>query len=161
MKRIKIKDPVWANQLKDRIIYLSEYEDDSGAIHIVEDSVNMYPDGNGIVHEDWQIIMTEFGVQQLDANLQAIAERQARLNAMGRPGPQLQEGEADLVMKNREQEELFKAKLEAFEMDIVKNSNDRELKSKIRKATTKTQVYSYIALAMIKAEGEQPPAESV
>lgn len=160
MKRIKIKDPVWANQLKDRVIYLSEYEDDSGAIHIVEDSVNMYPDGNGVVHDDWRIIMEEFGVAQLDANLQAIAERQARLNAMGRPGPQLQEGEADLVMKNREQEELFKAKLEAFEMDIIKNSKDREIKAKIRKATTKTEVYSYVALATLKAE-TQPPNESV
>lgn len=160
MKRIKIKDPVWANQLKDRIIYLSEYEDDSGAIHIVEDSVNMYPDGNGVVHEDWQLIMSEFGVDQLDANLQAISARQARLNSMGRPGGQDEAAaEDELVKKNREQEELFKAKLEAFEMDIIKTSKDREIKAKIRKATTKTQVYSFIALAMLKAQQDSQPTE--
>lgn len=159
MKRIKIKDPVWANQLKDRIIYLSEYEDESGTIHIVEDSVNMYPDAKGIVHEDWDIIMKEFGVEQLDGNLQAISARQARLSAMGRPGPDvsdMSDEERAAKEKSAAQEDLFKAKLEAFELDIVKNCTDRTVKAKIRKALTKTEVYSLVAYLMIKAEEAAP-----
>ena len=159
MKRIKIKDPVWANQLKDRIIYLSEYEDDAGAIHIVEDSVNKYPDAQGVIHEDWQIIIDEFGIEGLDANLKAIADRQAEIaNRGSRPNPETDPEEAERVKKNREQEELFKAKLEAFEMDIVKSSTDREMKAKIRKSTSKTAVYSLVALMMLQA-GQNPEEE--
>ena len=159
MKRIKIKDPVWANQLKDRIIFLVEYEDEQGSIHIVEDAVNKYPDAQGIVHEDWQLIMDEFGVETLDSNLEAIAQRQARLDGMGRPGPEVDPEEAEKQKIHTEQEELFKAKLEAFEMDILKNSTDRDMKAKIRKATSKTQVYSLVALMMLKAEqSEETPS---
>ena len=159
MKRIKIKDPVWANQLKDRIIFLVEYEDEQGSIHIVEDAVNKYPDAQGIVHEDWQLIMDEFGVETLDSNLEAIAQRQARLDSMGRPGPEVDPEEAEKQKIHAEQEELFKTKLEAFEMEIVKNSADRDTKAKLRKATSKTQVYSLIALLMLKAEqSEETPS---
>ena len=43
----------------------------------------------------------------------------------------------------REQEDLFKVKLEIFEIEKIKNSTNRELKSKIRKAKTKEEARSY------------------
>lgn len=161
MKRIKIKDPVWANQLKDRIIFLVEYEDDQGKIQIVEDAVNKYPDAQGIVHEDWQLIIDEFGLEGLDANLAAIAERQQQIasgDASDRAPDSQDPEEQERIKKNREQEELFKTKLEAFEMDIVKNCTDREIKAKIRKSTSKTAVYSIVALLMLQA-GQNPEEE--
>ena len=42
--------------------------------------------------------------------------------------------------ERRVNEELFLAKLEAFEMDEIKNSTNRELKRKIRKSKNKTEV---------------------
>lgn len=42
--------------------------------------------------------------------------------------------------ERRLNEELFLAKLEAFEMDEIKNSTNRELKRKIRKSKNKTEV---------------------
>lgn len=161
MKRIRIKDPVWANQLRDRIIFLCDYEDEDGNVHVVEDSVNKYPDAQGQVHEDWQLIMDEFGVEGLDANLQAIADRQSAISrrgagaAPGTPPEDMPAEERAAMERSRQQEELFKTKLDAFEMDIVKNA-DRERKAQIRKATTKTEVYSVIALLMLKAEQESP-----
>jgi hypothetical protein len=125
----------------------------------VEDSVNKYPDAQGVVHEDWQLIIDEFGIEGLDKNLQAIADRQAEIaNRGSRPNPETDPEEEERVKKNKEQEELFKAKLEAFEMDIVKNSTDREMKAKIRKSTSKTAVYSLVALMMLQA-GQNPEEE--
>ena len=42
--------------------------------------------------------------------------------------------------ERRLNEELFLAKLEAFEMDAIKNSTNKELKRKIRKSKNKTEV---------------------
>ena len=42
--------------------------------------------------------------------------------------------------ERRLNEELFLAKLEAFEMDEIKNSTNKELKRKIRKSKNKTEV---------------------
>ena len=55
-------------------------------------------------------------------------------------------------------DELFKAKLEIFELPEIKDSKNRTMKSKIRKAETLNQVYIYagamIALETLKKEQE-------
>ena len=45
---------------------------------------------------------------------------------------------------------LFAAKLEAFEIEEVKNSKNRELKSKIRKAKTILEVTAFTAAVILK-----------
>jgi hypothetical protein len=49
---------------------------------------------------------------------------------------------------------LFQAKLDAFEIDIIKNSKNRELKSRIRKAKTLIEV-TVFASALISLEYEK------
>ena len=48
-------------------------------------------------------------------------------------------------------EELFKAKLQCFEIDAVKNSKNRDLKSKLRKAQSFMEVVAYTS-AIVAAE---------
>ena len=49
---------------------------------------------------------------------------------------------------------LFQAKLDAFDIDMIKNSKNRELKSKIRKAKTLIEVTAF-ASALITLEHEK------
>ena len=49
---------------------------------------------------------------------------------------------------------LFQAKLDAFEIDTIKNSKNRELKSRIRKAKTLIEVTAF-ASALIMLEHEK------
>jgi len=51
----------------------------------------------------------------------------------------------------KENDRLFKAKLEAFELEEIKSSKNRTMKSKIRKAESVNQVYIY-AGALIAIE---------
>ena len=49
---------------------------------------------------------------------------------------------------------LFQAKLDTFEIDIIKNSKNRQLKSRIRKAKTLIEVTAF-ASALIALEHEK------
>jgi hypothetical protein len=61
--------------------------------------------------------------------------------------------ERQKVDKTRmQQEQLFAAKLDAFEIDVVKNSTNRDLKSKIRKSKTFMEVTAYTVMLLMQEE---------
>jgi hypothetical protein len=51
-----------------------------------------------------------------------------------------------------QQEQLFVAKLDAFEIDAVKNSKNRDLKSKIRKSKNFMEVTAYTVMLLMQEE---------
>ena len=51
-----------------------------------------------------------------------------------------------------QQEQLFAAKLDAFEIDLIKGSKNRELKSKIRKAKNIMEVTAYTVILLQQEE---------
>jgi hypothetical protein len=57
------------------------------------------------------------------------------------------------------QEELFAVKLKAFELDVVKGTTNRALKSQIRRAKSVFEVYAYTA-ALILDNQQNPPTDS-
>ena len=60
-------------------------------------------------------------------------------------------------MHKMEQEKLFQAKIAAFELDVVRNTNRREMKSKIRRAKTIMELTAYVGaiIAMENIDGEK------
>jgi hypothetical protein len=57
-----------------------------------------------------------------------------------------------------EQEELFQAKIAAFEMDVVRQTTYRELKSKIRRAKTILELTAYVgAIIALEYKDESKP----
>ena len=56
-----------------------------------------------------------------------------------------------------EQEKLFQAKIAAFELDVVRNTNRREMKSKIRRAKTIMELTAYVGaiIALENMDGEE------
>ena len=96
-------------------------------------NINVGNPSEGLVNRDFDAIMEEFGEEVLEENAQRHKET------------------ADEELKKREemqeihhnrmkQETLFEMKLQAFESDYIKNSDNRELKKLLRKSKSLIEV---------------------
>ena len=47
-------------------------------------------------------------------------------------------------MHKMDQEKLFQAKIDAFEMDVIRNTTNREMKSKIRRSKSIMELTAYV-----------------
>jgi hypothetical protein len=101
---------------------------------------------------DFQEVMAKYTIEHIDGNTQKRkTEREKHIR---------QNIERDKVNKMKaEQEMLFTAKLEAFEIPLVKNSKNKLYKSKIRKAKSIMEVTAYTAILLMKEEdvNDAPP----
>jgi len=128
----KIINPRWGNDEKTAILATFKYDDGRelvASISNVDDTMN----------PDWKEIMDTFGVEMLDQNTGDALESHMKRKAERAERAKIDQ---DRAMK----ENLFNLKAEAFDMEIVKNSKNRDVKNKIRRAATPTEVLVYTAL---------------
>lgn len=138
MKRT-IKNPYWGNDQKTQVI--CEFHFENGPIQTA--AVSQTKEGN----PDWQEIFTKFTPEEIDKLTEgALAE--AREEHERRK--QIERDDIERMKVDA----LFQAKLDAFEIDIIKNSKNRKLKSRIRKAKTLIEVTAF-ASALITLENEK------
>lgn len=130
-----IKNPWWGNTEKT-IVRCQFY---MGNGEVLEASVSDTKEGN----PDWHEIMETFGVEEIDRRTQDLERAHLEQHQKRK------QAQADLVAREMG-DALFGAKLEAFEMDLIKNSKNRELKSKIRKAKTIMEVTVYASTLVMK-----------
>ena len=129
----QIIDPRWANEEKTHIIAGFKYDDGRLITASITNS------GDAVANPDWAEIIETFGVEQLDANTEkANSEHSARKQA--RFDQALQEED------RKKKESIFNAKAEAFDIDLVKNSKNREVKNKIRRASSIMEVMVYTTM---------------
>ena len=133
-KRI-IKNPWWGNE--EKTIVRCQFFMENG--EILEASVSDTEEGN----PDWYEIMENFGVEDIDKRTQAFIDAHEEQHRKEK------EWRKDQQEKQRS-DSLFSAKLEAFEMDLIKNSKNRELKSMIRKAKSIMEVTTYASVLVMK-----------
>lgn len=128
----QIINPRWGNEDKTQILATFKYDDGRemvASITNVADTMN----------PDWKEIMDTFGVELLDQNAGDALESHMKRKA--------ERAERNKIDEERAQKEaLFNLKAEAFDMEIVKNSKNRDVKNKIRRAATPTEVLVYTAL---------------
>ena len=138
MKRT-IKNPYWGNDEKTQV--MCEFHFENGPIQTA--AVTQTKEGN----PDWEEIFYNFTPEQIDKlteNVLAEArEEHEKRKQMERDD-----------IERMKVDVLFQAKLDAFEIDIIKNSKNRELKSRIRKAKTLIEVTAF-ASALIALEHEK------
>ena len=138
MKRT-IKNPYWGNDQKTQV--MCEFHFENGPIQTA--AVSQTKEGN----PDWQEIFTKFTPEEIDKLTEgALAE--AREEHEKRK--QIERDDIERMKVDA----LFQAKLDAFEIDIIKNSKNRKLKSRIRKAKTLIEV-TVFASALISLEYEK------
>ena len=128
----EILTPRWGNAEKTNIIAKFRYED--GRMLTASISV---PEGGS--NPDWDEIMEKFGAEYLNAEFEKdIANHNRRKEEAA--------SRRQIDMERAQKETLFNAKAEAFDMDVVKNSTNREIKNKIRRATSIMEVQVYTAM---------------
>ena len=88
-------------------------------------------------------VLEQFTEEEIDANTQKGLER--RNENIKR---QMERRESQAA--RAKQESLFNAKLQAFEIELVKNSKDTEMKKAIRKSKNIMEVQAYATLLMMK-----------
>lgn len=99
-------------------------------------------------NSDYKSLMAQYTIQQIDKNtdesLRIFRELQKR------------KSQRDVENKARiDSEELFMAKLEAFEMDEVKNTTNKEFKRSIRKSKNKMEVLVNTVVGIINERNKK------
>lgn len=143
------KHPFWNNDDKTSLTVLLEIEDDTGRKRTAEARVSKFaPDGSE--NPDFLEILNQNPEETIDDNTAKRVENKKR-----------QSEDDERMYKEREQakklENLFNSKLEVFEIEEVKNSKNRKLKAKIRRAKNIPEMMAYaIMLMQEELNNEQP-----
>lgn len=129
----QIINPRWGNEEKTHIIAGFRYDDGRQVVASITNVEGAAP------NPDWAEIMQTFSVDQIDANSEkGLQEHNFRKQ---------QRAERRAIEAERmAREQLFNVKAEIFDMETVKNSTNRELKNKIRRATSINEAQIYAAI---------------
>lgn len=129
----QIISPRWGNSEKTLIIAGFRYDDGKEVVASITNVEGAPP------NPDWTEIIETFGIEQLDSNSEkALVDHFKRKQA----NTERRAIEAERLSR----EALFNVKAEIFDMEVVKNSTNRELKNKIRRATTINEAQIYAAV---------------
>jgi hypothetical protein len=134
-----IREPRWANEEKTHVICQFEYDDG----RVLTASVTDTEEGN----PDWKEILETFPIEMIDEN----TKRDLKLHNERKLQREEQQKQEDEITK---QNILFLAKSEAFDIEIIRDSSYIDLKSKLRKASSLTEIHAYagaiVALETLK-----------
>lgn len=129
-----IRNPYWGNQEKTQVICEFVIGNQVQQVAVM-DTENGNP--------DWKEIFETFTEEEITANTErGLREREKR-----REEQKIAEEEAKERAKT---DALFAIKLEAFEIEAIRNSKNRKLKSAIRKAQSMLEVSAYTTLLLME-----------
>jgi len=143
-KRTWQNNAFWENYQKDRITGILITEEGNKKTRQQLTIYKFNPDGTD--NPDFKEIIDQVTINVLNANTAERNERKAREAKEKHIKEQQQK-------KQRELAELFEAKLRAFEIDEIKNSTNRDLKSRLRKSKNIIELQIYAQLIVKEALG--------
>ena len=125
----------WETDEKKELNCILEMEDDMGRVTRQQMLLARY-DRDGNPNELFAEVVDALGEELIDKETTDRVERKA--------AEAEEEKQRDLEhQKARKLEKLFNYKLEAFEVEEIKNSKNRKLKAKLRRAKSKIEVDMY------------------
>lgn len=128
------QEPYWVNDNKKSVIVKIVYDDDViDTAHINREADN----------PDWQELLNTFSLQDIDKSTQKLDEQLDEKRKM-------KEESIEDSKQRAEGDAIFGAKLAIFEIDEIKNSKNRTLKSKIRKAKSIVEAQAYASVLIMK-----------
>ncbi len=145
------KHPFWETAAKDRLTARLNITHDDGSFTTTVARVSKFDD-NGRVSSDWEEVLQQNDIKDIDKFTEERLERH-RQKREANIKRQEERNEAKRL------EELFNYKLQTFEIPDIKNSENRKLKAKIRKAKNVIEMNAYatILLMEILNESEEKP----
>ena len=103
-------------------------------------------DINGDLNTDFQELMAEVGEQKIDENTKERHERKSKEK-------EIEEQRKKAEEQARELEKLFDAKIKILEIDAIKNTSNKSLKSKLRRSKNQVELNLYAQLIMMEELG--------
>ena len=132
----KYKNPRWVDK-ENRRIWCEILVNDK--YH--QCNINVGNPSEGLINKDYDALLELYSEEEIDQNTE-LFDKEGEEN-------QKRAEEAREVHINRvKQETLFEMKLEAFEIETIKNSKNKELKKCIRKAKTLIEVQAYSTMIL-------------
>jgi len=127
----KYKNPIWQDKSNRQIVCrMLQNNGDYAIVHI---------NATEGVNADYDAVLQMFGEEELDRLTEEHKVEKQRQEEIHK-----ERAEADLARKK--QQILFNMKLEAFEVEEIKQSENRELKKRLRKAKTPVEVQAFATL---------------
>jgi uncharacterized protein YydD (DUF2326 family) len=141
-------DSFWESYDQNRITTILMIADDEGRVTKQQLTVNRYnPDGTN--NPDFKEIIDQLTEEKITQNTQKRTEKRAA----EREAKEQQRLERE---KAAELQKLFEEKIQAFEIEDIKNSKNRVLKAKLRKAKNLIEVNIY-SMMIVMEELENGP----
>ena len=131
----KYLNPYWSNKDNRHLIVTIELANGQHSMASIQDPEGTNPDMKAVLEqytEDEIDANTQEGLDRRNENIKRQMERRESQNARAK------------------QEALFNCKLEAFEVDAIKNSKNAELKRMIRKSKSIMEVQAYATILLMK-----------
>lgn len=132
----------WETSEKQMVNCILEIEDDVGRVTRQVMKIKKI-DKEGNPNPDFDEVVQSVGEEVIDNNTE---ERTKRKKAEAEEKKQRDLEHA----KARKLEKLFEYKLEAFEVEEIKNSKNRKLKSKLRRAKNRVEVDLYAMMILME-----------
>ena len=142
MTKPKFETPAWDNESKTRMLTMMVTTDEDGKETRSTATVNKFDDQKNI-NPDWDSIITEHGIKGVNENTD-------KRMAFRRQKQGVERRAAEEREKAKELERLFNSKLACFEILEIKNSKNRKLRSKIRKAKNEIELIAYTSLLVME-----------
>jgi Skp family chaperone for outer membrane proteins len=132
----KYKDPIWQDKANNHIVCrMLQGNGEYVVAHIVA------ADG---VNPDFDAVLEMYGEEEIDRLTEEHKAERAEQEKIDK--------ERALADQARHKQEiLFNMKLEAFEIEEIKQSQNRELKKRLRKSKTPIEVHAYATLLIQEA----------
>lgn len=143
------EDSFWESYDKSRITTILTITDDEGKVTTQQLTVNRHAP-NGEDNPDFKEIVHELTEEKITENTNTRNKQRAERRKIEEK--RRQEKEKAEQLKN-----LFELKIQAFEIEAIKNSKNRALKSKLRKAqnTIEVNIYSMMIIMEEMNKNEQ------
>ena len=146
------KSPFWETAAKDRLTVRLNITHDDGSFSTSVARVSKY-DENGKITSDYNEILEQNPIESIDKFTEDRLERH-RQEREAKVKKQQERNEAKRL------EDLFNAKLATFEIPEIKQSKNRKMKAKIRKAKNSVEMQAYATILLMEIMNEQADGES-
>lgn len=135
----------WHNDEKEMAEAILSITDESGREITQVVTVRKF-DVNGNENPDFKELMVEIGEEKIDANTAERRERKSKEK-------EVEEQRRKAEQQAKDLEVLFDAKIKILEIDQIKNTSNKTLKSKLRRSKNVIELNMYAQLIMMEELG--------
>ena len=135
----------WHNEEKEMAEAILSITDENGREITQVVTVRKF-DVNGNLNPDFQELMEEVGEEKIDENTAERIERKSKEKEVAEQRRKAEDQAKELEL-------LFDAKIKILEIDAIKNTSNKLLKSKLRRSKNQVELNMYAQLIMMEELG--------